>query len=310
MVTALLLDYKGQDPNGIIEKILDPIIAPLGGFSQLRIFIYGAGNANLAERQQREKRCQSAIDDWKKQEERGFESSIFYDVYGATMGPCQVWFKNIWLAFQDPKVQRIVYLPYDITYMIPQIISGKADARLQRFIDSANTENVDLFLGNYECLTEVTKANNNNFLVEKNMIGRGKRKDIPKNFLEHFTVLELNTSFPESMKWFSQKRSDVTHTPHPRTGFFSLSRRFYEEFIKSRSTMMPWAGTVQLLICAVMLSREGKKEFKVVEQFVTELEEPSASFVGYGSGHQRQRIAFVIANECHYWSRKIPGVPL
>ena len=70
---------------------------------------------------------------------------------------------------------------------------------------------------------------------------------------------------------------------------------------------MPWAGTVQLLICAGV-SR--KKRFRVAEQFVADLEEPPTSFGSYGVPHQRERIAYVIREERGSWARQMPGAVL
>ena len=74
--------------------------------------------------------------------------------------------------------------------------------------------------------------------------------------------------------------------------------------------MKPWAGTVQLLICAAMRTREGTKTFKIAEQFVAELDEPRVSWDAYGPAHQRLRIEFVVADEAAFWSRKLPKVAL
>ena|GEM_PF-5076673 len=311
MATALLLDYRGRDSDEYISTVLAPIIARLNGLSQVQILIHPQ-NVSLVERRQEEDRWQSSINTWSTHAARGFATATFYDVYGTPAGPCEDWFKNMWLAFQDSDIQRIVYLPFDIAYMVPPASPQTTDGRLQSFIDRANKDEIDLLLGTYESSTQVAEATGKNFLVETRMARTGSRRDIPKNLLEDFTMLELWRAFPESTGWFCEKRNDPQHKPKPRTGFFSVSRRLYQEFVDRprRPTMMPWAGTVQLLICAVVRTREGKRSFRVAEEFVSDLREPAASFAQYGVAHQRERIAYVISDERHYWSRLLPQLPL
>ena len=52
MNTALLLDYRGQDPKKYIDLVLDPVIVPLHGFDQLQILVH-ADNVSLEERKRR-----------------------------------------------------------------------------------------------------------------------------------------------------------------------------------------------------------------------------------------------------------------
>jgi len=310
MATVLLVDYKNQNLNRVIENILEPMIILLKGFDKLIIRFWPVHGEPLEEQQVREHKFNLDINDWRKNLGLKFEVEISCDVGGLPQGPCHIWFKNIVTAFQDPKVQRVIYLPYDITFMEPKAVPGKPDRRLQSFIDRANKDDIDLLLGSYECSTDVGDADVNNFLIDKALAGKGKRKDIPKNFLEDLTILELERSFPNCMSWFHQQRNDPRLKPKPRTGFFSLSKRLYEQFINDRKIMKPWAGTVQLLICAAMRTHVGNKIFKIAEQFVAELSEPSTSWCDYRHAYQRLRIEFVIADEREFWSRKLPQVPL
>jgi hypothetical protein len=392
MASALLLDYRTRRFEDI-KNPLNEIIANLNlsGFCKLRIFIHAEKNVALEERKQKKKDFKSAVKEWSQAKFKNADfADVFYDVYGTPTGPCEDWFKNMWLTFQDTDIDRIAYLPYDIVYIEPPVKPGVADTRLQEFIDTINNENIDLLLGTYECAVNLDKEKvsvtleslpkeiqfpdsvrnkinydaekqklifkgvmaeserkellslseetayqqavdklfqkfQNNFLIpheklekileeipepKKDEVRRDIRKNIWKNFLEDFTILELWTMFPNSMAWFCQKRDDPEHKPKPRTGFFGLSRCLFKEFVKHRSTMSPWAGTVQLLICAAMLSRKGPTSYRVAEQFVTELKEPPGSFTHYRVAHQRKRIAYVIANEAAYWNRKFPDVPL
>lgn len=317
MITTLLMDYRGLDPNVYIEEFLDPIIKRLVGFNQIRILTYGTENVSFADQQEKDNNWQGAIGAWGVLNKRDVKV-LPYDARGfSPSGPCEVWFKNMCLAFGDDSVDHIVYFPWDITYMVLNN-QGRCQ-NLQAFIDQVNAGDIDLLLGTYEAATDVVEARQRNvencFLVETtkavaewNAGSKRRRTDIPKNFLEDFTILELCTEFPKSMKWFYQQRIDSEHKPKPRTGFFGLSRHLFEEFASRpyRPTMMPWAGTVQLLICAAVRTLEGKKTFQVDERFISGLEEPPLSFDDYRVAHQRERIAYVIADERHYWTRQRP----
>jgi len=321
MTTTLLLDYRGLDPNTYVGNVLDPIIKRLSRFSKLQILTYGTENITYAEQQEKDANWQGVVGSWGYQNQVNAEV-LPYDPRGfSASGPCEVWFKNMWLVFEKKDVDGLLYFPYDITYIV-STNQGRCQT-LQAFIDQFNGGTVDLLLGTYEASTDVVEARQRNiencFLVETtkaitqwNAGGKRRRTDIPKNFLEDFTVLELCSAFPKSMKWFSQQRSDSEHKPKPRTGFFGLSRRLFEEFASRpyRSTMMPWAGTVQLLICAAVRTLEGKKTFQVDERFISGLEEPPLSFDDYRVAHQRERITYVITDERHYWTRLLPQVTL
>lgn len=309
MKVVLLLDYKSQNLEKIIKEILTPIIALLTGFDKLQILLYPAMNENIKEQQQKELRFRAMLERWRRKLGLKWEVDVSCDVKGLPQGPCHIWFKNIRSAFRDPDVDRIIYLPYDITFMVPRAIPGKTDKRLQGFINRAIQDDIGVLFGSYECSTDVSRSVDNNFLIDKSKLSGGRRKDIAKNFLEDFTVLELERNFPNCMVWFNQQREDVCHKPKPRTGFFSFNRHFYEQFVKDRRMMKPWAGTVQLLLCAAMRTREGKNQFKLFEQFVAELEESPTFFGGYGPAHQRLRIEFVIADEREYWVRALPDIP-
>lgn len=310
MNTALLLDYKSQNLKRIVETVLEPLVIPLKGFDKLQIRLYPDTYAKLEDRQKKEHDFKCSIEEWSMNQGLKYDVDISCDVEGIAQGPCHIWYKNIVVAFQDNKIDRIVYLPFDITFMVPKADIGKNVKKLQHFIDRANEGEVDLLLGSYESSTDVTLAADNNFLIDNVAAGEGNRKDIPKNFLEDFTILELQRNFPGCMAWFRKQRTDPSHQPKPRTGFFSLSRGLYDQFKEDRGIMKPWAGTVQLLICAAIRTREGKDRFTVAEQFVADLEESPASWDGYGAAHQRLRIEFVIADEREYWSRKLPQVTL
>ena len=184
--------------------------------------------------------------------------------------------------------------------------------RIQEFINEANQKDIDLLLGTYEARTDTSGAIDDIFLLPRSKAVTNSRQDIRKNLLEELTVVELWSAFPMSMSWFCKQRTDPTHKPVPRTGFFGLSRRLFQEFIDRprRPTMIPWAGTVQLLLCAVIRTRECKQKYKVAEKFVGKLKQSPEAFSEYGLAHQRERIAYTIADERHYWSRQIPNMVL
>jgi len=311
MNMTLLLDYRGQDPKKYIDMILDPVIVPLHGFDQLKLLVH-ADNVSLQERKHRKENWKSMIENWWNKEKPKIQLEVFYDVYGTPTGCCEDWFKNMWLAFQDEKLDRIVYLPYDIAFMDPPAPVGQAHEGLQRFIDVANQPDIDLILGTYEAETNTASAPDDIFLISTKKAGNSPRQDIRKNLLEEFTIVELWRTFPRTMSEFCKLRDDPVHKPVPRTGFFALSRRLYDAFVGRpwRPTMLPWAGTVQLLLCALVLTRKGSGNYKVAERFVGKLKQGPESFAQYGHAHQRERIAYVIADEHHYWSRLFPNVEL
>ncbi|MEE9370429.1 MAG: hypothetical protein V3W45_03055, partial [Sedimentisphaerales bacterium] len=297
-----------QDPKKYIDLVLDPVIVPLHGFDQLRILVH-ADNVSLKERKRRKKNWKSTIGNWRNKTKTKIPTEVFYDVYGTPTGCCEDWFKNMWLAYQDKQLDKIIYLPFDIAFMAP---AGKAHKGLQDFVDMAKQSDIDLLLGTYEAETDTTGAPDDTFLIGTANAGSAPRKDIRKNLLEEFAIVELWSAFPRTMLEFCRQRSDAIHKPVPRTGFFALSRRLYEAFIGRpwRSTMLPWAGTVQLLLCAFILTRKGVASYRVTEQFVGKLKQGPESFAQYGHAHQRERIAFVLADERHYWSRLFPGLEL
>jgi hypothetical protein len=311
MSTALLLDTRSSSPTGYIERVLDPAIAHLRGFDLLQLLIH-AENVSLKQRQGKEGAWRAAVAQWGDSDKLECVANVFYDVYGVPTGPCEDWFKNIWLAFQDPNIDRIVYLPIDVKDMIPPPTPRKPDERLQRFIDEANSVQVDLMLGTYDVTTPTSDAKDDTFLTKPDRAGGGSRSGIRKNYLEYFTIMTLWSQFPQTMSWFCNQRTDPERKPVPRTGFFGLSRRLYEEFTSRprRWTMAPWAGTVQLLLCAAIRTREKKESYEVGEWYVGELTQDAEPFSAYPAAHQVERIAYVIADERHYWSRLLPSLRL
>jgi hypothetical protein len=301
--TVLLTDIRAEDPNVFTNKILS-VIAPLKGFYQLRILIHGE-SIDLGNRRKKEVLWRSEIGKWHTKKKRKFAIDLFYDVYGTSTGCCEDWFKNIWLAFQNEDVERIVYLPYDVVYMDPKVNKSKADPRLQHFINEMNESSIDLLLGTYEISAKNTDCGSK--------AGSGPSLEIRKSILEAYTVSKIWQFFPESMDWFYGHRNNSQRNPIPRTGFFGLSRSLFEKFIqrRHRPTMLPWTGTVQLLVCAILFNRlrekEGKdqKKFKIAEKFVANLKHPAESFMNYDYRHQLRRIAFVIEDEADYWSEQV-----
>ncbi len=320
MIRALLLDIRSSRPGRYIKELLEPMVRPLGGFELVCLLVHAAA-VSLEKRREQEAKWKSEVEHWQQESGAAFEVRVFYDVYGSPTGPCQDWFKNMWLAFQDSRVERIIYLPVDITYMAPPCASP--DSRLQGFIDKANDSGVDLLIGTYEAETDVTRAKDRAdrdpakddvFLLPATKAGGGSRGDIRKNFLEAFTIDVLWSAFPRSMHWFCSERIDADHHPTPRTGFFSLSRRLFEEFVNRprRPTMLPWAGTVQLLLCAIIQTRhpDVPEKYEVAEHFVTRIKQPPEGWGSYSLAHQLLRIAYVVEDERHYWSRRYPDLPL
>ncbi len=311
MITALLLDIRGKDPNEYIEQVLDPIGKHLKGFKRLKIFVQAS---HLREDQLTE--WKDAIDAWKKRENRYFTLDVFYDKDGVPTGPCEVWWKNIRLAFNEPEVTRIIYLPYDVCYLEPP--TAGSYSRLQSFIDKANDESPDLLLGNYDVWSEpgAPEANARTFMVSPHVTPSGRCKyHIRKRILEDCTLAELWSLFPKSMEWFCRRRSNQDVRPTPRTGFFSLSRTLYTEFTRRRHrpSMLPWAGTVQLLLCAAVNSRLAKStthsavSYKVEEDWIGKLKQPPEPFDHYVFSHQLARIKYVLRDEHEYWTHQIRG---
>ena len=76
--------------------------------------------------------------------------------------------------------------------------------------------------------------------------------------------------------------------------------------------MLPWAGTVQLLLCAIIQTRcpGVPREYSVAEHFVTTIRQPPEEWRSYALAHQLSRIAYVIEDERHYWSRQYPDLAL
>jgi hypothetical protein len=306
--TILLLDTRSADPGTYVASVVEGVIEPLRGFDRLGLLVHADQGLSLGQRQEERAAWKAALDEWRVRKRPPFGADVFCDVDGTPVGCCEDWNKNIWRAFQDPEGRRIIYLPYDIMFMLPPAAAGAADPRLQAFIDRCNRGDADLLLGTYESTTAAAGACENNFLVPTALSGEGRRKDIPKNMLEDFTVLELWIRFPETMRWFVQGRTDRCHPPKPRTGFFGLGRGLYELFYRRKGlpNMLPWEGTVQLLICARMFTEAGMGDFKVAEHFVADLDEPRCAYDAYRVGEQRIRAAFVIAVEALWWSRNFP----
>jgi len=126
--TALLTDIRDENPNGFIKEILQPVVACLDGFDQLRILVH-AENIGLSERRKKADFWRSEIRSWQVQAKPKFSHvEVFYDIYGtpAPKACCEDWMKNIWLTFQDDHIERIVYLPYDVAYMDGLATHGEA----------------------------------------------------------------------------------------------------------------------------------------------------------------------------------------
>ncbi|MDP6542417.1 MAG: hypothetical protein QGH60_00415 [Phycisphaerae bacterium] len=329
--TALLLDCRASDPQEYMDKVVDKIIRPLTGFSRLNILVHAENKLSISQRQDKAALWQEALRNSKTYRKPGLWTTVLYDVEGTPTGPCEDWFKNMFYVFQDPGIQRVLYLPYDICFIKKRAQRGGSKKGLQDFIDRWARRDLDLLLGTYKAKTHVTEAKEDNFLVPTARAGKRDRSDIPKNVLEDFAVLETWTRFPRCARWFSQTRTDAGHDPKYRTGFFAVSRDLYEAFRsrRRRETMLPWAGTVQLLIFAAMCARavqakaiRGKTivppgmtartpryDFKAGEHFVADIFEPGDRLSHYTVREQRERIAFVLAAEAHWWNCYYPELP-
>jgi len=345
---AVLLDTRSDEPVPYLTTALESV-GRLTGFDRLQLFKQPAPVApTLCQRRQEERQWQEAVDAWndpgkrqayaakvedqwqkamaacsdperkkildeKRQQQpkavrawkhrSNIQCELFYDLHSVSTGPCEDWFKNIWLAFENPKVERIIYLPYDITYT-PEGRDGKPASpdlvgKLQSFLDEASKADADLLLGTYHATT-------------------GGNADIPKNHLEHFTILELFRCFPETMKRLGWTGWD---NHKPRTGYFALSRRLYEQFRKRprfRQVMMPYGGTFQLILCAALVTHAtemqlpGAKQKFLIREWgpIMDVCEPPMVPMDFRVGHQRIRTWFVMEDERMYWSRLWPALPL
>ena len=295
---------KGRPEEDFTRKDLERCIAPLVGFDRVHVLVRPAPDA-LAERKERRKVWESYIAAWNKKVCPKLPVQIFYDLYSTRQGPCADWWRNICLAFQDKEVQRVDYFHVDIVDLDPP---GTAISQLQKFIDKANAQLYDLLLGNEEFFT-LADANPGfePFLVPKSVAskdGPRERIDIRKNRLEAFAVLLLQALFPGTFAEFVRLRNDPNHAPSVRTGVFSLSRRLFEAFRAERGTMLPYGGTIQLLLCALIRSRFGSQAFDVGEHFVGRIKTKAEDPTGYGFEHQLSRIEFVLRNEHAYYCRK------
>ena len=309
MTTELLIDR-----HLVLEDFPDAtldVLAHLRGFDNLRIFIHGEEKLSPKQRKRRARAFARAVKEWQRTSSPPFGVTLFYDSLGVSAGCCSDWQKNMWLAWENPKVERIIYLPYDVAYM--KCSTKKKIRILQSFIDKANRGESDLLLGTYTAVTDVRKAMDGNFLVSNPVaLTHAKanrdyyRQDIPKNALEDHTCLELQRQFPNCMAWFIAQRTDATRPPIPRTGWFSVSRRLYDAFVSRtrRAGMAPWAGTVQIILCAGMNTLAGNADFRIDEHFVGDIKEPPSSFGSYGVKHQSERISYVIRDEMAYWSHE------
>lgn len=316
MGTFIGIDYRGDDPNGpkgYVRRMLEFGLGQLKGFAGVYLLIRPGRKLTLADRRTRKEVWDQAVETWQKQAKPGFAVDFRYDLWSTLGGPCSDWWLNIWRAFQHDDVDRIIYLPVDVLDLVDPPC-GSPDGRLQDFIDRANAGDVDLLLGNYECVTDVADARKrgkpNIFLLPSDEAGTGMRKDIRKNLLETATLNEMWAAFPQTTACYCGLRTDPMHDPHPRTGWFSLSRRLYEDFVRERVSMLPYAGTVQLLLCALVQTRRGEQRFTVAEQFIGRLKQHPEPFDDFGFAHQLARIRFVVENERAYWSRRHPRLPL
>lgn len=303
--TGVCLDIRGSSPQSYLDRVLK-LIDGLTGFDHI-FLLARPPSGGLEERRKHEEAWQAAVQNWKGR----CRLVLHYDLCSTRQGPCDDWWRNIWLAFQNEQVEQVIYFPVDLTNLDPP--AERADL-LQTFIDKATSGAYDLLLGNSEAFTpaDVT-ATFEPFPVPKAVAcedGPSERTDIRKNRLEACAVLILQSLFPKTFADFLSIRDDPHHDPSVRTGFFSLSRELFEAFVKERGTMLPYAGTIQLLLCALIRSRVGAKPFRIGEHFIGRLKHGAEDPTGFSLEHQLLRIEFVIRNEHAYYTRKYPGLPL
>jgi len=255
----------------------------------------------LAVREESRKRWLHEIDKWQSSHRPQFVLDVFFDLYGVSCGCCSEWWKNIWRCFAAPGPDRLVYFPYDITYLAPS--PGMANPGLQEFIDRMNDSDVDLLMGTYKLAPQGGWAFEQ---TEPEKSGPGDSTlsaPLRKHLLETYTISRLWERFPQCMRWYCSRRAGAQGDPIPRTGFFGLTGRLFDAFVgrEGRHTMLPWTGTVQMLICAIMHNRVKGGTFNIAEQCIGTLRHSYEPLTDYEYRHQIRRVAFVIADEADYW---------
>lgn len=312
MKTTLCLDYRGDDPREYIEKMFSGILVRLSGFDRVCLFIRPPRGSDLKKRLEREVAWGKAVAEWRERVGRvPFDIDLFYDVWSTLGGPCDDWWKNIWRAFQVHASDRIVYFPVD-ALDVQATSSDSREALLQRFLNAAGESGVDLALGNYETFTEspTDSPADSTFFVPENLTGGQRRRDIRKNLLETASIAAMVACFPKTMADYFAFRTDASHGPHPRTGFFGMSRALFSDFAAKRGGMQPLAGTVHVLLHALVETRRKPNAFKIVEHFIGEIKQDAESFDHYSMPHQFLRDRFVVEDERAYWNWKDPKFDL
>ena len=304
MGTAILMDFRAKDPVILVEKTLKFYFQCATGFILVRVFIHNE-NISISARRKKEREWQKAFDNWRSQLDGKFEIEVHYDVLGST-GPCSDWWKNCLLAFEDERIDRVIYLPYDLTYLYPKLSNGLADKRIQDFIDRINENNIDLLLGNYHARTPPEEADSSTFFIGMEHAGDNMRSDIRKNVIEEYTLAKMYKCFPNCTKWYLGQRTDSDHKPSPRTGWFGISRRFFEDFKQYKGIFQPWAATCQLNIFCALMNIKKESKYRFLEMFIGDLKHPPEKYDDYSLAHQLLRVSFVIENEREFWAWKYP----
>lgn len=308
-IKALLFDIRSENPEKYISVVLEDFLDILKKFTNIFINVYPLA-ITVEERIKIKKRWEDVIGDWAQSHNLNIE--VFYDIYGVPVGPCQIWFQLMFRVFQDSRISRICYLPYDIHYLTDK-------KHLWSFVEYCLSPNVvDIVLGTYDIITEPSKTGD----FDPKIFFRNDPASIRKKSLEYHCLLEMITHFPKTTEWWLCNRNDHKRIAWPRTGFFSVNKIFFDYFMKRphRPFMLPYVGTVEMLVTALINNQlksdhrmkaidenQNAIEFKILDKYVGELKQSAEPLFGFGAGHQLLRITWAIRELALYYRSQVPA---